>query len=284
MKIAVIGANGQLGSDVGQAFRANGDEVTELNHDTIEITDLNTAAGILRSIRPQIIVNTAAMHNVEKCEADPRRSFAVNGEGARNLALIAREIDSVLIHISTDYVFDGSKRTPYEESDRPCPLNVYGNTKLAGEYFVLSLHARSFVLRTSALYGTKPCRAKGLNFVNLMLKLAKERDEIRVVDSEVVTPTYTADLAQQVVRISGSECYGLYHATPEGSCSWYEFAREIFRRADVRVKLTVAAPEEFPSKVRRPEYSVLENSRLKSFKLNTFGRWEEGLERYLNAL
>lgn len=284
MKIAVIGANGQLGDDVCQAFRANGDEVIELNHDAIEIADLDSAAGILRSTQPQIIVNTAAMHNVEKCEADPTLSFAVNGEGARNLALIAREIDSVLIHISTDYVFDGSKEAPYEESDRPCPLNVYGNTKLAGEYFVLSLHERSFVLRTSALYGTKPCRGKGLNFVNLMLKLAKERDEIRVVDSEVVTPTYTADLAKQLVWMSRFDHYGLYHATPEGSCSWYEFAREIFRRAGIRVKLRVAAPDEFPSKVRRPKYSVLENSRLKSFKLNTFGPWEEGLRRYLEAL
>jgi len=284
MKIAVIGANGQLGSDLTCAFTENGDEVSALTHADVEVTDIVLLSSVLRQLRPQIIVNTAAMHNVEKCEADPDRSFAVNGEGARNLALIAREIDSVLIHISTDYVFDGSKGAPYEESDRPFPLNVYGNTKLAGEYFVLSLHEKSFVVRTSALYGRKPCRAKGLNFVNLMLKLAKERDEVRVVASEVVTPTYTADLAKQIVLMSRFDHYGLFHATPEGSCSWYEFAQEIFRRANIGARLGVAAPDEFPSKVRRPKYSVLENSRLKSFKLNAFGTWEEGLNRYLEAL
>ena len=186
------------------------------------------------------------------------------------------------MHVSTDYVFDGAKGRPYEEEDVPRPLNVYGNTKLAGEYFVRCVADKHFVLRTSAIYGKSPCRAKGgLNFVELMLRLAKERREVRVVDSELVTPTWTEELAQQMVVLSRCHFYGLYHATAEGSCSWYEFAREIFALTNSKVSLKVAGPNDFPAKVRRPAYSVLENSGLKAHKLNCFGSWEEGLRKYL---
>ena len=186
------------------------------------------------------------------------------------------------MHVSTDYVFDGGKGSPYVEEDNPRPLNAYGISKLAGEHFVRSTTDKHFVLRTSALYGKSPCRAKGgLNFIELMLKLAKERDELRVVDSEVVTPTSTAELAQQIVELSRSDCYGLYHATAEGRCSWYEFAREIFALTGTSVRLNVAAPGEFPAKVARPSYSVLENRALKNRGLNTFKPWQDGLQKYL---
>jgi dTDP-4-dehydrorhamnose reductase len=161
-------------------------------------------------------------------------------------------------------------------------LSVYGNTKLAGEYFVRSTLDRHFLLRTSAIYGKSPCRAKsGLNFIQLMLKLAKERGEVRVVDSEFVTPTPTPDLARQMVALSRSESYGLYHATAEGACSWFEFAREIFTLTNTKVNLKVAGPDEFPAKVPRPKYSVLENHELKRLGLNTFRPWQEGLQDYL---
>ncbi len=187
---------------------------------------------------------------------------------------MARDLDAVLLHVSTDYVFDGSKGSPYLEEDNPRPLNAYGITKLAGEHFVGATTAKHFVIRTSGLYGKSPCRAKGgLNFIELMLKLAKERGEVRVVDNEVVSPTSTAELAQQMVQLSRSDCYGLYHATAEGSCSWYEFAREIFAITDTPVRLKVAAPDEFPAKVARPKYSVLENRALKSHGLNAFKPW-----------
>jgi dTDP-4-dehydrorhamnose reductase len=282
MKVAVIGANGQLGTDICLAFRANGDEVVELNHGTLEVSDPASVSSALTAARPNVVVNTAAFHHVEKCEADPMRAFAVNGVGARNLALVTRELGAVLTHISTDYVFDGRKRSPYEESDTPCPLNVYGNTKLAGEYFALTLNERSFVVRTSAIYGKSLCRAKGMNFVEKMLKLAKERDEIKVTDSEVVSPTPTADIASQIVRLSRCDQYGLLHATSEGSCSWYDFTREIFRLAGIKTKLIVAGPNEFPAKVPRPEYSVLENRRLKQLNLNVFEPWQVGLKKYLS--
>jgi dTDP-4-dehydrorhamnose reductase len=284
MRIAVIGANGQLGSDVVRAFASNGDEVYAITHSDIEITDIDSVSRGLRGVQPQVVVNTAAMHHVENCEQEPEKAFAVNALGARNLALVSREMRSVLMHVSTDYVYDGRKGSPYEEHDAPQPLNSYGNSKLAGEYFVRSLAEKHFVLRTSALYGTSACRAKGgRNFIQLMLKLAKERDEVRVVDNEVISPTSTLELAHQLVTLSRSDCYGLYHATAEGSCSWIEFAQTIFSMTNAKVNLKVAGPDDFPVKVPRPKYSVLENRALKSNGLNTFGPWQNGLRAYLEG-
>lgn len=159
---------------------------------------------------------------------------------------------------------------------------MYGNTKLAGEYFIRAIAEKHYVMRVSGLYGTHPCLAKGLNFVDLMLKLARERKEVRVVNDEILTPTFTGDVARQMsFMIENRAEYGLYHATAEGSCSWFEFAREIFSRTGTRVVLNVALPGEFPQKVPRPKYSVLENGRLKSQGLNVMGHWEAGLGRYL---
>jgi dTDP-4-dehydrorhamnose reductase len=282
MKIAVIGADGQLGRDVVRAFEANGDEVYGLTHTEVEISTIDSVAKAIQSALPDVVVNTAAIHHVERCEQDPSAAFVVNALGARNLAEVTRDLGVLLMHISTDYVFDGSKREPYIESDAPLPLNVYGNTKLAGEHFVRTLNPKHFVLRTSALYGKNPCRGKGgLNFVELMLKLARERGKVRVVDNEIVSPTPTAELALQVVILSRSEAYGLYHATAEESCSWYEFARQIFEATKTEVKLEVARSDEFPAKVSRPTYSVLENAALKMQGLNIFKPWREGVREYL---
>jgi dTDP-4-dehydrorhamnose reductase len=282
MKIAVIGANGQLGCDLVAAFSQNGDIVSGLAHSDIEVADLQSVSSVLKAIAPQVVVNTSAMHHVENCELEPDKAFAVNALGPRNLALVARDQGAVLMHVSTDYVFDGLKRAPYLEEDTPRPLNAYGITKLAGEHFVRATTDRHFVIRTSGLYGKSPCRAKGgLNFIELMLKLAKERGKVRVVDSEVVSPTSTAELAEQIVRLSRSESYGLYHATAEGSCSWHEFAREIFALTGTPVDLQVAGPNEFPAKVARPTYSVLENRGLKKAGLNAFKPWREALQQYL---
>lgn len=282
MKVAVIGGNGQLGADVVRAFGDNGDIVAAVTHLEVELSNMDSVSRCLCDLRPDIVVNTAAMHHVENCERDPERAFAVNGLGARNLSIVSRDLGVVLMHVSTDYVFDGSKESPYEEHDASRPINVYGITKLSGECFVRSTVEKHFVLRTSAIYGKHPCRAKGgLNFVELMLKLAKERGEVRVVDSEFVTPTPTMELARQMVLLSRRDCYGLYHATSEGSCSWYEFAREIFDLTNTKVNLKIAAPNEFLPKVTRPKYSVLENRALKSNGINLFTSWQVGLREYL---
>jgi dTDP-4-dehydrorhamnose reductase len=284
MKVAVIGADGQLGTDVVRAFSDNGDTVSPLTHADIELSSIDSVSNRLQELRPELVVNTAAMHHVDNCEREPEKTFAVNGIGARNLAAVSRDVGAVLMHVSTDYVFDGAKLTPYEEQDAPRPLNVYGNTKLAGEYFVRSTTEKHFVLRTSAIYGKSPCRAKGgLNFIELMLKLAKERGEVRVVDSEFVTPTPAPEIARQMVALSRCDAYGLYHATAEGSCSWHEFAKQIFALTDTNVSLKVAGPNEFPAKVPRPKYSVLENRALKSRGLNVFTSWQDGLREYLGT-
>jgi dTDP-4-dehydrorhamnose reductase len=284
MKVAVLGSNGQLGSDVCAAFLRNGDEVCALTHSDVELTSASSVEEALSACIPEFIVNTAAMHHVEKCESDPIAAFAANAIGAKNVAEWAQRAGATVAYISTDYVFDGKKAAPYLESDIAAPLNAYGITKLAGEHYTAALAEKHFVLRVSAIYGHQPCRAKGgLNFIELMLKLSRERDKLRVVDDEFVTPTPTVQIADQLVVLSRSNNYGLYHGTAEGSCSWYEFASEIFRATDTKICLEKAGPGEFPTKVPRPKYSVLENSALKANQMNVFTHWRDGLEGYLNA-
>ncbi len=282
MKVAVIGANGQLGRDVCEIFKHENNTVIELLHNDIEISNIDSVSKTLTYIKPDIIVNTAAMHNVEKCEADPVQSFFINAIGAKNLAIISQSIDAVLIHISTDYVFNGSKQNPYTENDSPSPINTYGNSKLAGEYYIQAIAKKYFILRTSGLYGKYPCRAKNApNFVELMIKLSKEKDKVKVVDDEILTPTSTLELSKQILVLSKTEYYGLYHATAEGSCSWYEFANEIFSIIDADIILEKASESDFPHKVPRPKYSVLENFHLKQHNLNIFNNWKDSLRHYL---
>lgn len=282
MKIAVIGASGQLGSDVSAQLKGNGDEVTEITHSDIEITRKGSCERI-KNLGVEAVINTAAFHNTEKCEEEPEMGFRANALGARNVAEVCGEAGLYLIHISTDYVFDGAQKAPYVETDLPAPLNVYANTKLSGEHFVLANAPNALVLRTSGLYGKHPCRAKGggYNFVELMLKLARERDEVRVVDNEVLTPTSTLEVARQVVKIVHNPFPGICHGTAEGSCSWYKFAKTIYEIMEMEVNLNVAAPGEFGQNIKRPGYSVLENKNLKDRQLNTFKQWEKGLREYL---
>jgi dTDP-4-dehydrorhamnose reductase len=284
MRVAVLGANGQLGSDVCAAFERNGDEVLRLTHEDVELSSPDSVDAALSSRAPEFIVNTAAMHHVEKCEQDAMKAFSINGVGAKNVATWALHAGAKVVYVSTDYVFDGKKGQPYLEEDAAVPLNVYGITKLSGEHFTAAVGGKHFIVRVSAIYGHQPCRAKGgLNFVELMLKLARERDKLRVVDDEFVTPTPTAQIADQLVALSRSDNYGLLHGTAEGSCSWYEFAQEIFRVTDTRVRLEKADPGEFPSQVQRPKYSVLENRGLKRAGLNVFTDWRDGLGTYLGS-
>jgi dTDP-4-dehydrorhamnose reductase len=284
VKVGVLGSNGQLGSDVCAAFLQNGDQVIGLTHSDLEVTSASAVDAVLSASMPEFIVNTAAMHHVEKCEADPMGAFYANAIGAKHVAEWAQREGATVAYLSTDYVFDGKKGAPYLEIDVAAPLNVYGISKLAGEHFTAAIAAKYFVLRVSAIYGHQPCRAKGgLNFVELMLKLSHERDELRVVDDEFVTPTPTVQIAEQLVALSRSGHYGLYHGTAEGSCSWYEFAREIFCATGTKIRLEKARPGDFPAKVPRPKYSVLENQALKATQQNVFTDWRVGLDGYLRA-
>jgi len=282
MKIAVIGANGQLGSDICDALEVNGDELVKLTIEDIDIVDKNSVDGAFKGLSVDLIINTAAYHNVELCEENQIKAFEVNALGSLNLANLANNLDIPVLHISTDYVFDGEKKAPYIETDMPVPLNVYGNTKLSGEYFISAIAKKYYVLRVSGIYGANPCMAKGYNFVDLMIKLSKERDEVRVVDDEFLTPTYTGEIANQIVKIVHTNPkYGLYHVTAEGSCSWYEFAKEIFKLTKSNVKLNRANPGEFAIKINRPKYSVLENRGLKEQNINIMSNWKDGLFKYI---
>jgi dTDP-4-dehydrorhamnose reductase len=286
MRVAVIGANGQLGADLMAACAARGMPAVGLTHADVELADASSVTAALDRADADVIVNTAAMHNVEACERDPAQAFSVNALGARHLTLATARRDATLVHISTDYVFDGAQRRPYVETDTPKPLNAYGVSKLAGEHFVTTLAPKHFIVRSSGLYGSHPSRAKsgGLNFVRLMLKLAREKGRVRVVTDEVVTPTYTADLAGQILTLAETTAYGTYHATSGGSCSWNEFAREIFRRAAPDTVVEDASAADFPRPVARPLYSVLDNLGLRGLGIDRMADWRDALGRYLAVL
>jgi dTDP-4-dehydrorhamnose reductase len=276
--VAVIGSTGQLGSDLVEAF---GPQAIGLAHEDLDIGDHESVRAVLGRLRPSVVVNTAAFHNVPRCEAEPAQAFALNAIAPWHLARMCGELGARLVHVSTDYVFDGEKRAPYVEQDRPNPLNVYAMSKLAGEYAVLNAGEKHQVVRSSGLYGVRPCRAKGGNFIDTMFKLARERDEVRVVNDEVLTPTFTADLAAQIRVLSLEGPAGLFHATNQGACSWYEFARAIFDLGGLGTRLTATSVVEFASPVRRPFYSVLDNAALRGAGLDVMRPWREALEDYM---
>ncbi len=284
-KVTIVGSSGQLGSELSVQLQRHGYKVIEADHDIIDVADFNSCRKMLLECSPNVIINASAYHQLERCEENPETAFAVNALGPRNLSKIANEVGSVLVHISSDYVFDGKKQSPYKESDTPCPINVYGNSKVSGEQFVQTIAEKYFIFRVCGLYGINPCRDKGGdNFVKLMIKLSKTRDKIRVVDNEFVTPTNVEDVVQQIIAMISTDRYGLYHSTCEGSCSWYEFAKEIFRLTGIKIDLQIASPNEFPSKTPRPLYSVLENSNLKKLDLNIMPHWKSSLEKYIPHL
>lgn len=281
MRIALIGCEGQLGCDVAAELKAH--QVDPWTHERVEISDEESVAKAFADFTTDVVINTAAFHNLPKCESEPEKAYAVNAIGPRNLARQCERAGATLLHISTDYVFDGKKNAPYVETDLPAPQSVYATTKLAGEYLIAAETERFVILRTSGLYGVHRCRAKGRNFVELMLKLAGERASVRVVTDEVLTPTYTADLARQIGVLLDGGAHGVYHATAEGMCSWYEFATAIFEIGKVEVDLEPTTAAEFASPVKRPAYSVLENEKLKSQGLNVMRHWREALEDYMQA-
>lgn len=277
--ILLIGSNGQLGQDLIRILSRDFD-MTKTDVDQCDITRPSQVAELFESHRPDLVINTAAWTDVPGCETNDRKAFEVNALGAKHVAQNCERSSCKLVHISTDYVFDGKKNNPYIESDLPAPLNVYGVSKLAGEHYVSAYGRKNFIIRTSGLYGIHPAVGKNSNFVETMLNLAKEKDTIKVVDDEVLTPTFTIHLAQQIKKLISSDYYGLYHATSDGACSWYEFTKKIFEIAQVKTKLEKTSVKEFGSSVRRPAYSVLRNYNLKERGLDIMKPWDEALADY----
>lgn len=275
MNILLMGAKGQLGIDLTSAL-ASDHAVTPWDVDELDITDLNAVIKAVRALKPDLILNAAAYTDVDGCESHVELSYRVNAIGPRNLALGALEAGAGILHISTDFVFDGEKEAPYLEFDETNPQSVYGKSKLAGEQAIREITPRHYILRTAWLYGHN-----GHNFVKTMLRLAGERDTLSVVDDQVGTPTTTADLINAIMAVIGSGAYGTYHATCEGSCSWYDFAAAIFRYAGVSVTVEPTSTEALGRPAKRPAYSVLDNFMLKNQLHVVLRDWESALCAYM---
>lgn len=283
-KTLLIGADGQLGSDIARCLEPRHDLVPLTIRD-LDITDGAATERCLRQNRPEVVINTAGFHNVPLCEEEPLKAYAVNAVAVRGLAIHSRNAGARLLHVSTDFVFDGRRSGPYVEEDAAWPVNVYGASKLAGECGIRAEADRYWIVRTAGLFGRNPCLAKqGANFVRTMLRLGREREVVRVVDDERLTPTSTADLAAQIARLVETDTSGTFHASAEGACTWFEFTREIFRLAGIATPVEPITAAQFGDNVRRPKNSVLENRALKELGLNVMRPWQEGLRDYLEEI
>ena len=287
-KILLTGCNGQLGRAIQKEY---GDTVEFLRTDFIDaegitrldISDIDQVMNFARAEKPDAIINCAAFTNVDGCETNEDAAFKANAIGPRNLAIASRETGAKLIHVSTDYVFEGNGTCPYVESDTPNPVSAYGRTKLAGEQFVRDFADRYFILRTAWLYGD------GKNFVKTMLGAAQSRDEVSVVCDQKGSPTSAVELAKMIHFLEPTENYGIFHATCEGDTNWAEFTEEIYRKAGLSTKVNHLTSEEYaamnPAAANRPKYSILENRML---KLTTdkfmMADWHDALDYYLQNM
>lgn len=283
MKILITGANGQLGRELNRLL-AKDKGVTILNTGitpdagniiSMDITDFNQTLDVVLDFNPDYIINCAAFTAVNLCESEKEKAYQINGIGAKNLSIVSKEISAVLVQISTDYVFDGSSREPYTEESAVNPQSVYGKTKLAGEKFVEEICDKYFIIRTAWLYG------EGSNFVNTMLDLSKTQEEVRVVSDQFGTPTSTRELAKMILYLMGTDHYGLYHGTCEGSTCWADFAKEIFRQSGKNTKVIPVTTKEYPTPAKRPAYSVLENKKLKELGGFTMKEWKDAFTEYM---
>lgn len=280
MRTVVFGAPGQLGRDLVPRLPG---EVVPLGRADVDLADPARLRARLTELRPTAVVNCAAYNFVDKAEAEPDAAFAVNAWAARDLAAVCRDLDATLVHFSTDYVFglDLARATPYAEADPPGPVGVYGLSKLAGEYAVRAACPKHFVLRTCGLYGVWGGGGKGGNFVETMLRVAGQGKPLRVVADQHCTPSSTSDVAAATVELMRTGAYGVYHVTNAGACTWYEFARHIFRTAGVAADLTQIPSAAFGAPARRPGYSVLAADKLRGTGVPPLRPWDDAVADYL---
>ena len=273
MKVIVTGAEGMLGRDVVRAAEFVNHEVVPLARAALDITDADAVRRRLSQEQPGAVVNCAGYTDVDSAQDDTAAAMAVNAAGAHNVAAAAAEVGASVVYPSTDYVFDGAKREPYLESDEPSPQSVYGQSKLAGEQATTAANVRHFVARSAWLFGHG-----GRNFVDTMLTLGRDRGPVVVVRDQTGSPTYTAHLAQAIVQLLDSADYGIHHLASAGHCSWYEFAVEIFRQAELKCIVMSCTTADFGRPAPRPPYSVLESERNPAIVLPD---WRRGLGSYL---
>ncbi|WP_462315738.1 dTDP-4-dehydrorhamnose reductase [Methanobrevibacter sp.] len=277
MKILITGSNGMLGHDLANALE--GHELILTTSKTLDITDKDHTIEFICDAEPDIVINSAAYTDVDGCEENHDLAYAVNGEGVRNLAMACREIDCPLVHISTDYVFDGSATEPIAEDGEIGPISVYGKSKLQGEEAIQEILDKYFIIRTAWLYGLN-----GKNFPKTMLELAESHSEITVVYDEVGTPTYTPDLAYGISELIETDRYGIYHLTNSGSCSWCEFARYIFEVAGKDVNVIPVTASEFARPAPRPSYSVLDNRNWVENGFEPLRDYKEAIKEYIELI
>jgi len=253
-----------------------------LTRKDLDLAQPSNARPLLKELQPDVLINCAAYNLVDRAEQEPGAAFAVNAYGVRELALACRDLGCTLAHFSTDYVFglDETRCTPYLEEDAPGPLSVYALSKLAGEYLVRALCPKHFVVRTCGLYSLKGQGGKGGNFVETMLQLARAEKPLRIVNDQVCTPSYTVDVAAAVAALVQTDCYGLFHITNSGSCSWYEFAKEILERSNISANVSPISSKEFGAIARRPSYSVLATRRAAKIPELVLPGWKDALSAY----
>lgn len=287
-KILVTGCNGQLGRAVRKEYA--GEKVTFINTDVTEgegvlaldITDVDAVMELVRTEQPDVIINCAAHTNVDLCEKQWDSAYKINAIGPRNLSIAATAVGAKMIHVSTDYVFEGNGTRPYTEFDAPNPISAYGKTKLEGERFVQEFADRYFILRTAWLYG------EGKNFVKTMLRLAETHDEVSVVDDQVGSPTSAVELARMIHYLEKTDNYGIFHATCEGDTNWADFAETIFKKAGKVTKVRHVSSEEYakmnPASAKRPAYSILDNYMLRLTGDYRMADWQDALDEYMKTL
>ena len=275
MKHVVLGAAGQLGRELTKRLAG---EVVGLARDQADPTRPDTLREVLSHLQPEFVLNCAAYNWVDRAESEPEAAFAVNAWGPRALATICRDLDCTLIHFSTNYVFglDADRATPYQETDAPGPVSVYGLSKLSGEYFVRAICPKHIIIRTCGLFGVWGGGGKGTNFVETMLRLAGQGRPLRVVSDQVCTPSYAADVADGTVQLLARGGQGIHHLTNSGSCSWHEFAVAIFDLAGVKLNLMSVTSKEYGAAAQRPVYSVLAS------RLSPLRPWRDALAAYFS--
>ena len=283
MKVAILGANGQLSSDLVETF---GEDAIPLTHRDLDVTEPENMK-ILKELKPEVIINTAAYVRVDDAEVEVEKAFRVNAIGALNIAKVCNEINAVNVYISTDYVFDGAKGKPYDEEDVPNPINVYGLSKYIGEIFTRNYSKRYYIIRVASLYGKAGARGKGGNFVDSMIQKAKNEAEITVVDDVFMSPTYTKDVSRMLKRFLDLDleikpAFGVYHIVNEGYCNWYDFTKEIFNILgwDAQIQITPIKSSELKRLARRPIFSALKNKKLDDLGLR-MRNWKGALKDYL---
>lgn len=288
MKILVTGCNGQLGNEICNIVKTGKSEIGEISKEIIgsciipvdiedlDITNTSAVLDFVKNEKPDVIINCAAMTNVDGCETDYETAFKVNAAGVRNLAMAAEEVSAKFIHVSTDYVFAGDGTKPYVEWDLINPQSVYGASKALGEKYALSFCKKSFIVRTSWLYGYK-----GKNFVKTIRRIAKANESIKVVNDQRGNPTNANDLAHHLLKLCITNDYGIYHCTGEGECTWYEFAKKIVEYSGIDCVVNPCTSDEYPSPTKRPAYSSLRNLALECGVGNEMRDWCDALKEYI---